>query len=1123
MTADSRYELLERVGVGSFATVYRARDNELGREVAVKQMHEQFLHLPEQMERYWQEAQLLASVQHPNIVTFFDINRQRGWLIMELMQSNLAERIAREPMDINSVRTTLAHCLRALKYLHARGIVHGDIKPSNMMIDARKRVKIGDFGLARRVSNADGSLLKGTTKYMAPETVSDEWGDVGPASDLYSLGFAAFELLCGPKFMDLFPGLSAFGRDQQIAWMMWHAARDRRLPDVKRVLQGVPDDLALVIGKLCSKEQSKRYTVADEALSDLNIDLKIVKQGGDEPPPPPPDKQRRIVAIAAFSLSLIMSLAMLFWPEAQKPADKITEADEPIRGLLRQVDPALGVLIVDDEADSVPKEIKIGSAPKILLNDKTFIVPRELQPGDHVQITKGKDDTGRPRLEISAARPDESVGFVSNPQPSLGQFMLQISEGAQRGELSIRTTGRTELTINGKPGSVEDVRAEDRATVRHVPDAKLVGARVATKVEVLQKRKLDGFIRDIAKSEITVEVRRQEGTKLVAMSATADCNVTINGKQIVDGKLLRVADLKAGDRVSMQHHKEILEVHALRMSQAKGVLLDTNLAASALTVGDANNARRVFVVGPKTKVVIEGQDAELADLRRNDQIEITYDSANERAEVSAIDTIRPDHENRFAIVIGNQAYDDNRLTKLTSAVNDAKLVQATLLSRYGCAPDRTLLLADETHVRITQAIPDWLKRTNPQSELLLYFVGHAYLDDQGQPYLAAKDFDSTRVRETGIALSWLRGQLESCEAGEKVLLLDASHAGDGQDLKQQPSSAAMLDAIKPAKDPGVFRKSYAIASCGDTQRGLRFADKPHGVFGWFLAQALAGKGDKNQDLHLEPTELFDSLKTEMSAVEITAKNKRDVLNQVPVLFRPNDAPPPKDRLTPTGRDAVRQLLTNHWGITKFTVTIDTQLTNEFLVAVRQTGDEPDAKLAVGLIRLKVRSDDKDALKYFDQTRLTHPKSRLAYEGLAWIHCYTGKYREAATELTRLCEQIKAATTDEEADASMLRQLEYAGRLREFMGTVIEDTKRPESSQLGGIDALVAELSDDAKSAYAAGRKATREKSQDYERRIAEKSTSPDAKLLAIEQKRMTQYVRFGFDEARSEILAGLEQ
>ena len=100
MRSDSRYELLERVGAGSFATVYRARDTELGREVAIKQIHEQYLANPDQMERYWLEAQLLAQLQHPNIITFFDIDRERGWLIMELMQGCIADRISTGALDL---------------------------------------------------------------------------------------------------------------------------------------------------------------------------------------------------------------------------------------------------------------------------------------------------------------------------------------------------------------------------------------------------------------------------------------------------------------------------------------------------------------------------------------------------------------------------------------------------------------------------------------------------------------------------------------------------------------------------------------------------------------------------------------------------------------------------------------------------------------------------------------------------------------------------------------------------------------------------------------------------------------------------------------------------------------
>lgn len=296
-----RYQVLEKVGTGSFATVYRARDVELGREVAIKQLHQQFLEDPRQLARYWLEAQLLASLHHPNIVTIFDIDRDRGWLIMELMQGNLAERLNGKPMDLRALRATLAHCLRALKHLHEQGVIHGDIKPGNMMIDSRKRVKIGDFGLARRASDDEGSLLKGATKYMAPEMVSDDFGEVGPASDLYSLGFSAYSLLCGENFEQLFPGLNAFGRDRQIAWMMWHAAPDRRLPEIRRVLEGVPEDIARVIQKLTEKDQSLRYKSADEALSDLQVDLKVVG-GGEEPvPADEPAASRRVWVAAVLS------------------------------------------------------------------------------------------------------------------------------------------------------------------------------------------------------------------------------------------------------------------------------------------------------------------------------------------------------------------------------------------------------------------------------------------------------------------------------------------------------------------------------------------------------------------------------------------------------------------------------------------------------------------------------------------------------------------------------------------------------------------------------------------------------------------------------------------------------
>ena len=157
---------------------------------------------------------------------------------------------------MKDLRLTLNYTLQALQVMHNHGILHGDVKPSNLLVDRNQRVKLGDFGIARRVAG-EGSVVKGTTKYIAPEVVSDQFGPVGPHSDLYSLGFSAYELMCGEHFETLFPGMNMYGRDRQMAWMMWHSAFDRRLPEVSRVLDGVPPDLAFIIQKMTEKDPAK--------------------------------------------------------------------------------------------------------------------------------------------------------------------------------------------------------------------------------------------------------------------------------------------------------------------------------------------------------------------------------------------------------------------------------------------------------------------------------------------------------------------------------------------------------------------------------------------------------------------------------------------------------------------------------------------------------------------------------------------------------------------------------------------------------------------------------------------------------------------------------------------------
>jgi len=1115
VASDSRYELLEKVGAGSFATVYRARDTDLGREVAIKQIHEQYLQMPEQMDRYWQEAQLLAQLQHPNIITFYDIDRDRGWLIMELMQGNLADRIATEPLDLKSVRTTLAHCLRALKYLHSQGIVHGDIKPANMMIDSRKRIKIGDFGLSRRVSDEDGSLLKGTTKYMAPEVMSEDFGEVGPASDLYSLGFAAYELMCGPNFESLFPGLNAFGRDRQIGWMMWHAAPDRKLPEISRVLEGVPEDLARVVQKLVSKDQTQRYQSAAEALSELQIDLKIVKTGYDAPADEGTDSTRRNIAIAAFCGSLILSLLMLFLPGNSGEKEKVTDTSVPVEGVVGRVEIDRGFFTITG-ADGIPQEIKIGRSPKILLNEKTYITSRDLQPDDHVSIKNTKTDDGRAVLEIAVSRPDESIGYLTAVSPNNEQITLQITEGSKRTELTVRATETTRILLNGERALLADLKPDDQVTVRHVPDPKLAAARAATEIVALQKRRLNGYLRDVLAASLTIEVNRQGKTALIKLPLAEECTVTINGNRIVEGRILKPGDLAAGDRVTVVHNADIIEVNSLRQFLHTGNLLEIRPDSSTLIVSDGDADRKVFVVAKECSITINGQSAALSDLRRTDKVELSYDSTREQNDVAAIDALRPVHENRFAIVIGIQNYDDNTLSKLEWTAADAKLLHETLQNRYGCKPDNTLLLVDETRVRIEQAIPDWLGRTDIASEVIIFFAGHAYVADDGLSFLAAKDFDLTRITESGISLSWLREQLENCPAREKLLLLDCSRVGNGADQQRQLSAARMIESLKPEKDPAEFRTTWAIAASTADQRGLDWAEKQHGLFGWFVADAYSGNGDRNQDVHLEPTELFDYLRNEMAQVKIGEQS------QLPKLFRPDATPPEQDRLTPAAKDAVKKLLAAYWepGARRG---VPPAAQADYLTASRLVGDEPDAQITWAIIQHRNR-EDREAQKHFERVKLFHPDNLLTYEGLAWLQADQGRYSESLTELTTLLQKLRGHDPDEPAvfDENARRIVTFAGGIREFALTVADAAKRPSAAAQTQLDKAIAAFGDEAISIHTSARKTVSDKVADYDKQIAEAKGTNQATLIELERKRIEKYVAYDTAAARQAIIAHLD-
>src|SRR5262249_6966550 len=154
----------------------------------------------------------------------------------------------------------------------------------------------------------------------------------------------------GPQhFEQLFPGLDAFGRDRQIAWMMWHAAPDRRLPPVASVLDGVPPDLAKVIDKLTAKDQSLRYKTAEQAVADLGAARAMAgppMEDEDEAKARRQKSQKRLIAIMALAASVLMSVVVAVMPTSKK---KEAPGPEPVavRGVVRMIVPERQTLIVE--------------------------------------------------------------------------------------------------------------------------------------------------------------------------------------------------------------------------------------------------------------------------------------------------------------------------------------------------------------------------------------------------------------------------------------------------------------------------------------------------------------------------------------------------------------------------------------------------------------------------------------------------------------------------------------------------------------------------------------------------------------------------------------------------------
>ena len=236
-----RYRLEAKLGSGGMSTVYLARDTTLDRPVAVKVMHREMSEQADQLERFRQEARAVAKLSHPNVVSVIDAGEDGGYpyIVFEYVEGEtLKARINRiGPLDVQEALAYAIEIARGLTVAHARKMVHRDIKPQNVLIDAEGRAKLTDFGISRQLEQdgmtATGRVL-GTTDYVAPEQAMGRGAD--QRSDIYSLGVVLYEM---------FTGEVPFAADSQVGVAMKHV--NEELPDVQALRPELSAASALVV------------------------------------------------------------------------------------------------------------------------------------------------------------------------------------------------------------------------------------------------------------------------------------------------------------------------------------------------------------------------------------------------------------------------------------------------------------------------------------------------------------------------------------------------------------------------------------------------------------------------------------------------------------------------------------------------------------------------------------------------------------------------------------------------------------------------------------------------------------------------------------------------------------